>query len=194
MKQRAESFVYKLLKKLLNLYNRMWEKEQLRKFAECGVRVSVGPNGRFINDHIHIGNNVFIGEFASFMAAISHIYIGDNVVFGPHVSIRGGDHRTDLPGKYMIDVLPEEKKPSNDADVVIEEDVWVGANVTILKGVTIGKGSVIGAGSIVVKSVPPYTIHVGCPGVKEKPRFSAEEITAHEELINQRKGTDHVQS
>ena len=47
--------------------------------------------------------------------------------------------------------------------VVIEDDVWVGANSVILPGVTLGKHCVVAAGSIVTHSVPPYSIYAGCP-------------------------------
>ncbi len=81
----------------------------------------------------------------------------------------------------MIDI--KDKLPENDLDVVIEEDVWVGANVIILKGVTIGRGSVIAAGSIVTKNVEPYSIYAGVPARKIKERFSEEEISEHEKLM-----------
>jgi maltose O-acetyltransferase len=38
------------------------------------------------------------------------------------------------------------------AEVVIEDDVWVAANVIILPGVRIRRGSVVVAGSVVTKS------------------------------------------
>jgi acetyltransferase-like isoleucine patch superfamily enzyme len=47
--------------------------------------------------------------------------------------------------------------------VVINDFVWVGANVTILPGVTIGEGVVIGAGSVVTKDVPDYAVVAGNP-------------------------------
>jgi acetyltransferase-like isoleucine patch superfamily enzyme len=47
--------------------------------------------------------------------------------------------------------------------VIIEDDVWIGANVVILPGVTIGRGSVIGAGCIVNKPVPPMSLAFGNP-------------------------------
>ena len=70
-----------------------------------------------------------------------------------------------------------------DAPVVIEDDVWVGANVTILKGVTIGRGSVIAAGAVVTKSCPPYSIVGGVPARGIKPRFTAEQVEEHESLL-----------
>ena len=73
--------------------------------------------------------------------------------------------------------------PNQDAPVVIEDDVWCGANVTILKGVTIGRGSVVAAGAIVTKSFPPYSIIGGVPAKLIKMRFSPEEIERHEALL-----------
>lgn len=185
MKEIIEHLVYRIISKFQSMYWRAWKKEQINKFAECGRNVYVGKNGRFINDHLHIGDNAFIGEQACFIASIAHIYIGNNVTFGPNVTIRGGDHRIDVIGKLINEVTLDEKKPENDADVYIEDDVWIGTNVTILKGVHIGTGSVIGAGSIVIKNVPPYSIHVGCPGIKEKPRFNDEQLSLHLQLLSQ---------
>lgn len=86
-----------------------------------------------------------------------------------------GDHRIDISGKYIADVTVEEKFVDGvnvyDQPVVIEDDVWVGANVTILKGVTIGHGSVVAAGAIVTKSCPPYSIIGGVPAKVLRKRF-----------------------
>lgn len=152
--------------------------------AECGKNVYIGHNVNMIYAHIHIGSNVYVGNGCNFILARSNLYIGNNVMFGPNVTIRGGDHRIDVLGEYMSNVT--EKLQKNDKDVIIESDVWIGCNVTILKGVTVGKGSVIGAGSVLTKDVPPYTIHVGSPGMKEYKRFSEEEIQIHEKMLQQK--------
>lgn len=124
-----------------------------------------------------------IGNRASFIASIANIYIGNYVMFGPNVTIRGGNHRTDLVGRYMITVKDVEKLPENDKDVIIEDDVWVGCNVTILKGVIISKGTIVAAGSVVTKSFPPYSIIGGNPAKLIKMRFSEEEIKEHNNII-----------
>lgn len=77
-----------------------------------------------------------------------------------------------------------DKLPENDAAVVIEDDVWTGANVTILKGVTIGRGSVVAAGAVVTKSWPPYSIIGGVPANVLKMRFTPAEIEKHERILN----------
>lgn len=152
-------------------------------FKDCGTNVSVGYNCIFIHSNIHIGNNVHIGNNANFIASISHIYIGSFVMFGPNVTIRGGNHRIDVVGRYMYDIKENEKLPENDQDVIIEDDVWVGCNVTILKGVRIGRGSVVAAGSVVTKSCQPYSIIGGNPAKLIKMRFIENEIIEHEKIL-----------
>ena len=87
----------------------------------------------------------------------------------------------------MADVTVEEKFVDGvnvyDQPVVIEDDVWCGANVTILKGVTIGHGSVVAAGAVVTKSFPPYSIIGGIPAKLLKMRFTEEEIMEHERML-----------
>ncbi|MBK5214515.1 MAG: hypothetical protein JJE55_12740 [Flavobacteriaceae bacterium] len=82
----------------------------------------------------------------------------------------------------MFDV--EEKDATTDAPIIIEDDVWVGANVIILKGVTVKEGSIIAAGSLVNKDVEAYSIVGGIHAKKLKDRFSIDEIIKHKNLIN----------
>lgn len=105
-------------------------------------------------------------------------------MIGPQVSIITGDHKIDTVGKYMVNVSDDEKVPENDLPVVIEDDVWIGANSTILKGVTIGEGSVVAAGSVVTKNVPAYTIVGGVPAKIIKNRFTDDELKKHRKLKN----------
>lgn len=170
----------------LAMRNAGWsvESQNYKKaLASCGKNVRIGRNCRMIPSHISVGDNVVIGEGSCLMASIAHIHIGNNVMTGPNITIRGGDHRIDVLGKYIIDVKDDEKLPENDADVYIEDDVWIGQHAIILKGVRIGQGSVIGAGSVVTKDVPPYTIHIGVHPPKEYPRFTEEQIAQHRKLL-----------
>jgi acetyltransferase-like isoleucine patch superfamily enzyme len=47
--------------------------------------------------------------------------------------------------------------------VIIEDDVWVGANCIILPGSKIGTGTIISAGSVVYGEIPPGVIIAGNP-------------------------------
>lgn len=178
--------VIKLLLRLYDIPNIFKARLQKKLFADCGTNVTVGYNCSFYYSHLHVGNYVHIGSYASFMASIAHIYIGNYVTFGPNVSIRGGDHRIDIIGKHIYEVNEKDKLPSNDMDVIIEDGVWIGCNVTILKGVTVGKGAVVAAGSVVTKSIKPYNIVGGNPAKAIKLRFSEEQISQHEDILQKR--------
>ena len=141
------------------------------KFLSFGINSHFYPNDIFTYQNISIGDNVSIGYGADFVATRSKIIIKDHVLIAPKVSIRGGNHRIDIIGRYMDSITDKEKLPENDKDVIFEGDNWVGMNVTILHGVTIGRGSVIAAGSVVTKNVPPYSIFGGVPGKVLKYRY-----------------------
>lgn len=166
------------------IYNKIYIPYYKKKMLHCGEEVFFSPaDSVFTYGSMHVGNHVSIGYHADFVATRSMIIIGNHVVFGPHVSIRGGDHRFDIPGHYIDSIKDEDKLPQNDADVVFEGDNWIGMNTTILKGVTIGFGSVVAAGSVVVKSVPPYSIVGGVPAKVLKMRFTEEQIVEHETAL-----------
>lgn len=58
---------------------------------------------------------------------------------------------------------------------MIENDVWIGADVTIKQGVKIGNGAVIASHSVVTKDAPPYAIVGGVAAKILKYRF--DEVT-----------------
>jgi acetyltransferase-like isoleucine patch superfamily enzyme len=82
--------------------------------------------------------------------------VGDDARFGPEVFLTASNYRVE-PGVRVQDAATDE------ADVVIGCDVWLGARVMVLPGVTVGDGCVVGAGSIVTKDLPPGAIAVGVP-------------------------------
>lgn len=66
--------------------------------------------------------------------------------------------------------------PSCKGDIIIENDVWIGAHATIMSGVKISNGAIVGATATVTKDVPPYSIVVGNPAKIVKYRFSKKQI------------------
>lgn len=66
--------------------------------------------------------------------------------------------------------------PSCKGNIVIKNDVWIGAMSTIMSGVTISDGAIIAANSVVTKNVPPYAIVAGNPAKIVKYRFSEDQI------------------
>lgn len=123
-------------------------------FKKCGKRVNVDRNCA-INEYIEIGDYSGIGK-NSFID--KHVSIGKYVMMGQNCNIFTRNHKFEDISKPMCFQGFSDYKP-----VVIEDDVWIGANVIILPGIRIGKGSIIGAGSVVTKSVEPYSVVGGNP-------------------------------
>lgn len=111
-----------------------------------GERVSIGK-GCLINH-----NNVLQAG-----KKVGRIVIGNYVQTGPNVMMFAFNHGIENNGIPMI------LQDYMDGDIVIEDDVWIGAGTTITAGVTIGTGCVIGAGSVVTKDLPPMSVCAGSP-------------------------------
>jgi acetyltransferase-like isoleucine patch superfamily enzyme len=85
------------------------------------------------------------------------IVIGDNVMIGPNTVIVSSSHQynnIDKPMTYLDHVF---------SPVIIENDVWIGANVFIKGGVRIKSHSIIAAGSVVLNDIEEYSIVGGIP-------------------------------
>lgn len=114
-------------------------------YAATGGRIEVGNRVAF-NVGVHVNSEVG-----------GSIRIGDCSIFGPNVVMRSANHRfdrTDLSIRDQGHVF---------GDIVIEEDVWLGANVVVLSGVRIGRGAVVAAGAVVTKDVPSMALVGGVP-------------------------------
>jgi acetyltransferase-like isoleucine patch superfamily enzyme len=106
--------------------------------------------------NISVGNDVFLNRGAT-ITAHTPIEIGDDCLIGPGAVLHNGDHRFDL-----VD-LPIRRQGFSSAPIVLEDDVWIGANAVVLSGVRVGRGSVVAGGSVVTRDVPPYTVVGGVP-------------------------------
>ncbi|MDB8567894.1 DapH/DapD/GlmU-related protein [Turicibacter sanguinis] len=136
----------------------------LKKFIKnIGDNVNVRPKIKISSgENLTIGDNSGIGE-ESFIQDIGNITIGHNVLMGPKVMIFTANHEIKKSKKICQQGIKIK-------DVIVEDDVWIGAGAIILPGVHIKKGAVIGAGSVVTKDVAEYTIVGGNPAklIKER--------------------------
>lgn len=124
-----------------------------------GPGSSMAPNTSLRNGHlITIGKHCHIGERSSLWAGDSsgRIVIGDYVSFAPDVFVTASDYQFQKG-------LPFRQQPKRDRDVIIGNDVWLGAKVVVTAGVTIGDGCIVGAGAVVTKDLPPNSIAGGIP-------------------------------
>lgn len=115
---------------------------------------------------IQIGNNCRI--HGTCIHAYQSIIIGNNCLIAANTQIMDGNaHNLSFSNTANRINTTGTVRP-----VVIEDNVWIGANVIVLPGVTIGNGSVIAAGSIVNKDIPPMVVASGNPAVVIKKEMS----------------------
>lgn len=116
-----------------------------------------------------IGSWVFINHHTVFSTPMG-IKIGNFVMIGPYCMFVSVHHKFDDYKVPMIFQKPEIKP------IIIEDDVWIGANVTVLGGVKIGRGAVVAAGAVVTKDVESFSIVGGVPAKLIRYRFDKETI------------------
>jgi galactoside O-acetyltransferase len=75
-----------------------------------------------------------------------------------------------LGGCLTNSAVPFPFRVPNRSYVHLKKHAIVGANSVILPGVVIGEGSVVGAHSLVKDDCEPWTIYVGSPARKLRPR------------------------
>lgn len=129
----------------------------------------------FPYNHFDLGDKSVIEDFATINNGVGDVIIGDrtiigigNVIIGPvnigndvmfaqNVVISGLNHG------YQDVTIPPSVQKVETAQIIINDDVWVGANSVITAGVTLGKHVIIGGGSVVTKSIPDHSVAVGNP-------------------------------
>ena len=108
--------------------------------------------------NIYLGNNVRITMDCCIWAEQhSKIIFGDNVLVGPSVKMFCGNH-----GMKLCDI-PMVYQERQEKNIIIGNDVWIGANSILVSGVKINDGAIVAAGSVVTKEVPAYAIVAGIP-------------------------------
>jgi acetyltransferase-like isoleucine patch superfamily enzyme len=125
-------------------------------------KFSLGANST-IEDFCTVNNgvgDVIIGENSRVglgSVLIGPVKIGSQVILAQNVVLSGLNH------SYTDVSLPIRLQKVITAPIIIEDEVWIGANAVLTAGVTIGKHSVVAGGAVVTKSIPPYCVAVGNP-------------------------------
>lgn len=95
------------------------------------------------------------------------VEIGNFCSIARNVSFQSFNHNFKKPTSYFIGQNLFKEKWENEkvykGDIVLENDVWIGAHSVILGGITIENGAVVAANSVVTKDVPAFAIVAGSP-------------------------------
>ncbi len=126
--------------------------------AVIGRDVTIGQ-GTYVNSGYVMSGS--IGRWCS---------IAYGVLIGP--TEHDPDGWTTSPARAISVGLPASSTEKPAAPPVIEDEVWIGANVVVLRGVRIGRGSVIAAGAVVTKDVPAMEIWGGVPARRLRERVA----------------------
>ena len=134
------------------------------------VRMDTPPYRRFA-----LGRNSVVESFSCINNTVGDVVIGDytrvglhNTIIGPvtighHVNLAQGITVTALNHNFADITRRIDQQGVATSPVVIDNDVWIGANAVILPGVTIGSHAVVAAGAVVTKDVPGNCIVAGVP-------------------------------
>ncbi len=182
--------------RLYQIYIRLKNIFSTPAFGYCSASTQIGypflatkPKNVFLYEYTRINPGakiiIYTGKFK--LKKYSEIAYGCTIITGNHTPTVG------IP-QY---VLGHSHINDRENDVIVEEDVWIGANVTLLSGCHIGRGCVIGACSLVNKEIPPYAVVVGIPARIIASKFSIEQILKHEAKLypfNERFNRDYLEN
>jgi len=125
--------------------------------GKAGKKITYYPGIRLGNvSKLKLGDNVDLA-WGVIITTKGKVQIGDRTLIGYGTKILSANHN--IPsnrGRIFT-------SGHSSSEIIIGNDVWIGASCIILPGIKIGEGSVIAAGSVVTKSVKPYTIVAGVP-------------------------------
>ena len=108
-----------------------------------------------------LGDNVWLGE-NSWIDNLDDVTIGSNTCISQRALLLTGNH------DYSLSSMPYRNAP-----IVIEDGVWVGADVVVCPGVTMHGNSIATVGSIITRDTEVNGIYQGNPAVLiRKRRFT----------------------
>lgn len=178
-------------RQLLRIYKKIYHVK--KRVPENNSKIKIGNSTKVsssaileVNDggSIQIGDRCRIFEGVIIKTYGGKIIIGDDCSINPYCVIYGhgglnigngvriATHTVIIPANHNFSAKdsPIYMQGLTAKGIVIEDNVWIGANSTILDNVIIQHGAVIGAGSVVNKNILKESIYAGVPAKKIKDR------------------------
>ena len=145
--------------------------------------------------HCRVKKTIKVGSFCSIAENVmiapaehptnlltTHTIAYSNNLYGYDDNFKNLNFKNNFIKNNPNNYSPADKKASSKYNVIIGNDVWIGANATILSGVKIGNGAIIAANALVNKDIPAYSIVGGVPAKIIKYRFDKSTIEDLQEL------------
>ncbi|KSV58811.1 DapH/DapD/GlmU-related protein [Acetivibrio ethanolgignens] len=157
--EKLDGFIFNFLQKNSEIMPKRFCKMIAYYYTDARIRKLYWKR---LNVHMGEGTYSNLGMIAV-NSPKTEIRIGKNVSIAPYVTFVG---ESDANNGEKILQVPYLERIRKSERIIVEDEVWIGANVTILPGVHIGTCAVIGAGSVVTKDVDSYSIWAGVPAKK----------------------------
>jgi acetyltransferase-like isoleucine patch superfamily enzyme len=133
-----------------------------------GTLISIGPHS-VVDSFVKIKpaggqGDLIIGK-SSYINSGCVLYTGNGITIGNQVLIAANCTFAPVNHEFRdknIPIISQGFSPSK-GGIVVEDDVWIGANVVILDGAVIRKGSVVAANSTVRGETQEYCVYAGNP-------------------------------
>lgn len=126
--------------------------------------VKIKPTGG--NGDVIIGRNSYINSGCVLYSG-NGIRIGQDVLIAANCTLAPVNH--EYHSRHQT--IKEQRFMESRGGIIIEDDVWIGANSVILDGSILRKGCIVGANSLVIGELEAYSINVGSPvrkvGIRE---------------------------
>ncbi|MHB9141306.1 MAG: acyltransferase [Paludibacter sp.] len=152
-----------------------------KKYGFIDKTAIVFQPGMGNKQNVYLHKNVVVHEYHKFITQKGKFIMKENSIAATGLTVITSDH-----GIYNIGDYPGGQGWSdlNSSDVIVEEEVWIGANVTLCPGTHIQRGVVVATGSVCLKSkeYPPYSIIGGNPAQFIKFKFTLEQQIEHEKI------------
>lgn len=133
-----------------------------------GTKIIIGPFVH-IDSFVKIkpvggSGDVVIGDH-SYVNSGTVIYSGNGVRIGSGVLIASNCTIAPVNHEYRSknDSIFNQRFSPSKGGIIIEDDVWIGANTVILDGAHIQKGVVVAAGAVVRGILESYSVYAGSP-------------------------------
>lgn len=141
---------------LCKLNYNQYKKKYPQWLKKCGIRFSGDINKTgFIAANVNFDSQIYW----------PHISLGENTIISSDVLVLVHDYSIATAIQYINENdVTVGKMPHFVRDVVIGNNVFIGAKSILLPGTRIGNGVIIGAGSVLRGEIPDNSIVIGNPG------------------------------
>ena len=151
-----------------------------------------------IGEHVHLLPPLYLNPKNVELESYTRLQTGVEIIASQKQKVKikkytsVGAETIIIPGAHTPTVgLPQYLSYTGVNDIngelVIPEDVWIGARCIILPKAKLGRGCVVAAGSVVNNFTPPYAVIAGTPAKIIAVRFSLQQILQHERLLYKEK-------